>query len=130
MRKTQNLWQMFKAEYPAGKGADADYAWQVWRQLLPDEKQAALDGLRLWKASDEWKDRRYIPSAGNFLARQKWKEIPEGETAEPFNPFEDEKPLSQEELFRRRHITSRDAYYMYLRAQDPNNYVYKPRSKA
>jgi len=118
---------LFKAEYPAGKGADADYAWQVWRTLLPDEKQAALDGLRRWKASDEWKDRRFIPSAGNFLARQKWKEIPEGESAEPFNPFEDEKPLSQEELFRRRHITSRDAYYMYLKAQDPNNYVYHKR---
>ena len=125
----QNIWQMFKAEYPEGKGADSDYAWQIWRELLPDEKQAALDGLRMWKNSKEWQERRYIPSAGNFLAKQKWKEVPEGaDQPKPFNPFEEEKPLSQEELFRKRHIGTRESYHFYMKAQDPNNYIYKPRN--
>ena len=98
--------------------------------MLPDEKQEAVDGLRRWNGSDEWKERRYIPSAGNFLAKQKWKEHPASyEEIKPFKPFEDQKPLSQEELFRKRHITSADAYHMYKRAQDPNNYVYKRRTQ-
>lgn len=130
MKKIANLWQEFKQIYPKGKGADADYAWQIWRELLPDEKQEAVDGLKRWLNSEEWKDRRYIPSAGNFLFRQKWKELPAGyEERKPFNPFEEPKPLTQEELFVKRRISTADSYRFYLRAQDPNNYVYKRRNQ-
>lgn len=124
-----NLWQEFKAEYPAGKGADADYAWQIWRNLPPDEKQAAVDGLRRWKASDEWKDRRYIPSAGNFLYRQKWKETPEG-YREVFQPEAETRQLTRDELFQRHQIHSDGAYHMFQRAQSPENYIYRKRGAA
>lgn len=125
-----NLWHEFVAEYPLE--ADTRDTWFVWDAIPAFDREAVLEGLRIWKNSEDWADRRFIPNAVNFLRREMWKQTPRSvqDQPKPFNPFEDEKPLSQEELFRRRHITSRDAYYMYLKAQDPNNYVYKPRSKA
>ena len=116
-----NLWQEFKAEYPAGKGADADYTWQIWRNLMPDEKQAAVDGLRRWKDSGQWKDRRYIPSAGNFLTREKWKEIPEDQKAQP-------KPWKPTAL--NPHPPSFDSDLYRQKAQDPKNYIYRKRGAA
>ena len=126
----ETLWSIFVDEYPLE--ADTRETWMVWREIPDFDREAVLDGLRIWKDSEDWADKRYIPNAVNFLRRELWKQKPRSfqESKQPFDPFEDEKPLSQEELFRRRHITSRDAYYMYLKAQDPNNYVYTPRSKA
>lgn len=126
----ETLWSIFVDEYPLE--ADTRETWMVWREIPDFDREAVLDGLRIWKDSEDWADKRYIPNAVNFLRRELWKQKPRSyqESKQPFDPFEEENPLSQEELFRRRHITSRDAYYMYLKAQDPNNYVYKPRSKA
>lgn len=125
MSNTQ--WAEFVAEYPLA--ANTREAWLEWDQIPPFDRDAVLEGLRTWKRSEDWSDPRFIPNAANFLRRELWKQTPRSLIHErkPFDPEAEEKPLSQEELFRRRHIGTAASYHFYMKAQSPENYIYKRR---
>lgn len=116
MKDKTNLWQVFIAEYPEGKGADTTQAREAWRELFPDDKPKVIEGLRAWNGSNDWKERRYIPNAENFIKTEKWKLLP-NDYDNPFKPNEETKPLSQDQLFARRHIGTQESYFFYQKAQ-------------
>ena len=123
-----NLWHEFIAEYPLE--ADTRETWFEWDQIAPFDRDAVLDGLRKWKASDDWSYMRFVPNAVNFLKREMWKQTPRSmltEKTKVYDPSAPVKTLTQKELFERRHIRSEGSYHMWKRAQDPKNYVYQRR---
>lgn len=111
-----NYWQTFTTEYPGG--GDTQPARTAWNALMPEDKPLVIEGLRKWNLSEEWKEEhgRFIPAPDRFIKSEKWKRTPNN-YKETFKPNEAPKPLTQDELFARRHITSEAAYTMYKRAQ-------------
>lgn len=128
METISTLWNEFVSEYPIE--ANTRDTWNAWDDIPDFDRQAVLDGLKIWKASQAWKDDggKFIPSPANFLRKEIWKQKPyDYQESKPFNPFEEQKPLSQEELFQKRHINSAASYHFYMKAQDQNNYIYEKR---
>lgn len=123
----ETQYRQFLSEYPIE--ADNRETWYAWDAIPPFDRDAVLEGLRTWKRSEDWSDPRFIPNAANFLRRELWKQTPRSLIHErkPFDQEAEEKPLSQEELFRRRHIGTAASYHYYMKAQSPENYIYKRR---
>lgn len=111
-----NYWQTFIAEYPGG--GDTQPARTAWSELMPEDKPEVVKGLRKWILSEEWQKEsgRFIPSPERFIRSEKWKRTPFG-YRETFKPDEEQKPLTQEELFARRHIGTQESYFFYQKAQ-------------
>lgn len=111
-----NCWQVFIAEYPGG--GDTQPARTAWNALMPEDKPEVIKGLRKWNLSEEWqKDHgRYIPEPDRFIKSEKWKRTPFA-YRETFKPSEEVEPLTQEELFQKRHIGTQDSYFLYQKAQ-------------
>ena len=107
------LWNIFCDEYPLE--ADTRENWMVWREIPDFDREAVLEGLRIWKNSDDWADPRYIPNAVNFLRREQWKKKPRSyqNRTTPRRPGE--------------HIPNYDSDAYRRKAQDPGNYVYHKR---
>lgn len=72
---TVSLLDTFCSEYPSVVNQAA--VKRVWESMnLDSEFNDIMDGLRKWKESEQWEDKRYIPYAENFLAKQRWKSPP------------------------------------------------------
>ena len=128
MKDNNNYWQIFLSEYPEGKGADTMQAREAWRNLFPDDKPKVIEGLRAWNRSKDWQERRYIPNAENFIKTEKWKFYP-NDFESPFKPDEEQKPLTQEELFQKRHIGTQESYFFYQKAQKIDTWTKEKGSK-
>ncbi len=50
-------------------------AGRAWRKLTVADRQAAIEGVRAWKESDQWQrdDGRYIPYPATFLNQRRWE---------------------------------------------------------
>ena len=66
-----SLFTVFWNAYPESARRRREDAWNAWKQLNPDEAEAAriMDHLNAWKVSQRWvdDDGGFIPNAENFL---------------------------------------------------------------
>lgn len=129
-----NDYQKFRAEYPPGKGAELRIVWEAWNELTDFDHEKVLEGLRVWKRSEQWnKDPggRYIPTALNFLRRELWKSPP-GDVRRTTQVGSDSTQVVQNRVpVRNRidhHIPNFDSEAYRRKAQDPANYVYVSRN--
>lgn len=60
--------------YPKGRG-DKKPTFDQWRRLSPEDRVAALEGLRVWLESDRWA-RGIIIAAERFLSKRRWESDP------------------------------------------------------
>ena len=70
-RSDGSLFTAFWNAYPESAKRRREDAWNAWKQLNPDEAEAAriMDHLNAWKLSQRWIDDGggFIPNAENFL---------------------------------------------------------------
>lgn len=70
-RSDGSLFTAFWNAYPESARRRREDAWYAWKQLNPDEAEAAkiMDHLNAWKLSQRWLDDGggFIPNAENFL---------------------------------------------------------------
>ena len=66
------FWDLFPRK--VGK----EQAKTLWRKMKDEEKDAAVDGLRLWRQTEQWQrdDGKYIPYASTFLKQKRWADEP------------------------------------------------------
>jgi hypothetical protein len=62
--------------YPRKVGKEK--ATKIWHTMTPKERDAALEGLKLWKHAEQWHrgDGEYIPYGSTFLAQRRWADEP------------------------------------------------------
>lgn len=110
----ETLWHIFVAEYPLE--ANTRETWYAWDAIPDFDRQAVVDGLMKWKRSEDWKDKRFIPNAANFLRRELWKQTPRSAQvkAAASNGIDRHPPSFDSDLYRKK-------------AQSPENYIYKRR---
>lgn len=72
------MFTQFWEAYP--KKIDRESAWEAWKKLNPSRTDASaiLSALESWKISGQWTEDsgRFIPDAGNFLAKGYWRTSP------------------------------------------------------
>lgn len=62
-------------EYPHGTNSSKRKAYEAWKKLTPEERQAATDALPAFKASKRWRE-GYIPHASTYLNQRLWETPP------------------------------------------------------
>jgi hypothetical protein len=70
--------KVFWEAYPYKRDSDPQEARNAWFKsgFAEREWETVLAGLELWKASDEWKDERLIPSPEKFIRGKRWQTFP------------------------------------------------------
>jgi uncharacterized protein YdaU (DUF1376 family) len=79
--------ELFKAIYPESAWLDDDAVFRAWLQLSVIDQTKAAESVALWKKSDRWQEKRYIPAPLKFVTRRDWEHAPKEKTKEP-NAYE------------------------------------------
>jgi DNA replication protein DnaC len=71
-----NYFEVFWREYPRKVGRLK--ALKLWLKLSSTERKAVMEGLGLWKQTDQWQSNggMFIPYASTFLAQRRWEDEP------------------------------------------------------
>jgi hypothetical protein len=84
---SSDLFDSFWSEYP--RKTDKQAAVKAWKKLSPDPDMAwsIMEGLRKWKASDQWvkDDGTYIPYPATWLNKRRWED-------EDIRPYREQAP--------------------------------------
>lgn len=64
----------FWRSYPRHVGKKI--AQRCWGRMGVFDQQAALEGLKLWKQSVDWRDLLFVPHASTFLNQRRWEDEP------------------------------------------------------
>lgn len=84
-----SAFDQFWETYPRRIGKIA--AEKAWRAHVRDEAQV-IAGVKAWKESGEWVERKYIPYPATFLNQERWSEAPRKEEGNGNKPAVDRQP--------------------------------------
>jgi hypothetical protein len=73
--------EVFWRAYPTGHGSKK-LAFEQWRKIPAAERQAVMDGLDAWKASDRWQ-RGFVKDAQRWLRDRQWDDPPPAPPQDP-----------------------------------------------
>jgi hypothetical protein len=49
---------------------------RLWTAISVRDRAAAFEGLKAWKKSAQWQDKKFIPYPATFLKRRQWESNP------------------------------------------------------